>query len=1001
MADDAPPISYAEALRAAAPTTDDTVDPAWWAGLDAEGRMRFLARAVERARAIIQEGGAREPLLRAMRLTVGRQAFRRLRATLEAGESRAVTWDEPGLVITHPVEWTWDEVGDLIVERGKPVGRAGWGGAVLVTLGEERAADAADAPTTVSDLASESILVEALTGATREVVRWREKALDPGDGSPTFIVPEALRGELDGLEGDERRHRMDDLAAPHYPLHEVGEDYPEDQAFPSVVDFTLGAGDAVRVFVHLAIHATTVDADARTAHVPVWASLDVLNGPPLADWTDEDRTHLWEKVDDLFDMRPALAEADRILNGAENALGLVGELRERVFTNLPDAGTATSPTRYLLDGQSTVDADAAAMLHQVEGLKLPRRWGAIRRWDDLVDEEVERLKAQHGAAAVRSKAYPDAPLVRRDTKSGPVLELSKDAEETLLATVGHKGYRRILKGEDGIPREYLVKRLAAGKGGAGFVEVRLSWYGTADRLVAEEVERSERETRAKRSRMDGNLFEDLDDRLRERLDDHLTNMRAVKHARKVMEYALGRLGCDGRNPIEVPAYDFRHLLGLETARDAMARIDGCLLALEELHFEVHSKAGAGRTGKAGGRFLRGWTYEGRGAGAHADGIYQLDISPAFVGCLAVFTTTSNRAKDETFQAFDWTKRLDVEERKRLERFHRMPSALLPHYDRVKGFTDHQVHALRFVSEELTRNRDYVPAHRKGARIAKGPGATDYREYDRDFCPLLPEGRTFYAALGHFRKNPEAGWTLSGARRHATSTGGHAPEGILHRLGYSPPPGAASARRLHMMGEAIGDLRAVVEDALGGLVVARLGTGKDARWLTVEEALELPERDLGRVRWVPFVADDWLDRLRADLAADARERHRRGDVDYLLEVTTDRGRYAESVAALRGQAKRAAGEGADVAPIHERLRKARAARGLTQAQAAAVFGVARETLSRWERTEKPVPDHLVEVIARWAETGEAPTEADLAPTKARSAASKAAAEAGGGGDGPAV
>jgi len=207
--------------------------------------------------------------------------------------------------------------------------------------------------------------------------------------------------------------------------------------------------------------------------------------------------------------------------------------------------------------------------------------------------------------------------------------------------------------------------------------------------------------------------------------------------------------------------------------------------------------------------------------------------------------------------------------------------------------------------------------------------------------------------------------------------------------------------MHMMGEAIGDLRAVVEDALGGLVVARLGSVKDARWLTVEEALDLPERDLARVRWVPFVADDWLDRLRADLAADARERHRRGDVDYLLEVTTDRGRYAEGVAALRGTAKRAAGEGDDVAPVHERLRKARAARGLTQAQAAALFGVVRETLSRWERATKPVPDHLVEVIARWVETGEAPTEDDLAPTKARSTTSKAAAEAGGSGDGSAV
>src|SRR6202023_3255886 len=119
-----------------------------------------------------------------------------------------------------------------------------------------------------------------------------------------------------------------------------------------------------------------------------------------------------------------------------------------------------------------------------------------------------------------------------------------------------------------------------------------------------------------------------------------------------------------------------------------------------------------------------------------------------------------------------------------------------------------------------------------------PNATDAldpRLFDETFCPFLPEGK-FVAALGHFRRNPEAGFTLYGSASKAGKKSGAHVTGLVAVLGYLLPPGAAHNAR-----------RAVVVGYLGGVVVGKLGAqaGGTDIWLAFDKWTDLDEEALCR------------------------------------------------------------------------------------------------------------------------------------------------------------
>lgn len=173
---------------------------------------------------------------------------------------------------------------------------------------------------------------------------------------------------------------------------------------------------------------------------------------------------------------------------------------------------------------------AAQLVGFMDGSALPRKWGRVRTWDELVQDEVARLREVHGDAAFTPDPdIRDALLVRRHTAAGvEVLTLTKEAEEDLLEREGPRGFRRLLKNEDGIQTEFLVKQWRAG---GGRIRIRLSWYGLAWPLVAEAREAEEKRLREAKTTAASRLFEELNKDEKRRVDDGPSPLRARQRSK--------------------------------------------------------------------------------------------------------------------------------------------------------------------------------------------------------------------------------------------------------------------------------------------------------------------------------------------------------------------------------------------------------------------------------------------------------------------------------------
>lgn len=758
------------------------------------------------------------------------------------------------------------------------------------------------------------------------------------------------------------------------------------------------------------VYPLVVDERARHAYYPVVAGLSLWPHGEMPDdieqllwkspdpvlvaaWTPEQRKAHWEKVfAALAAIEEPLHARDEVDVDSNN-----GDDSTPPALPTPEVIAVTERERYLLEGPTRMDKRAATLVAYAHGLNLPRKWTAIRPWHQLVEKEIERLQKELGSEAFKSstargKKARSAGLIRRVRPNGEqVIELSEEAANALAERESLRGFRRLVRDEDGVQREYLIKHLRTPE---GRLEIRLSWYGMAWPLVGDALDYQQNSLRALESRTplgQPSLFEELEERRRSELNGMLRQMESIRDARLVMDLILRTFGRDGQNPLHIPAWQLRALLECESDDHGFTRVEGCLRALQEVRFHVKAdRNGPGGKAESFGPFIGDVKYIARGHGKHTDGDYYLQVSPGAIGCLQVFSTGQYKAANtERVLTYDWNKSLTQENRENLSGYSRGFLTLAPYYDRAKGFSPTQSNLLRWIERELTLNKDAARKSHNIKRASKGDAnAEEPRLYGHDFCPLLPRGLHYYGALGHFARNPETGRKLQSSER----AGGAAPnESLLTVMGQILPPRRARVQRHDVLAQALQDLQAVVEEALGGYAVAWLapsGSGK-GRWLSLQDAAGIPEKELLNATWFLFIAPDFRDRLAQDLEKYHAQRHADGKIPYPIRVTHDRQE------AHKGHLQ-AAGEHFDgqdgSEPVRVRLKNHRTAQKLSQAKVGQLFGVSQKTIDYWEKGPladeqgivrgKPIPQEMLPFVLRWIETNVPPTEAELANRKTR-------------------
>lgn len=807
-------------------------------------------------------------------------------------------------------------------------------------------------------------------------------------------------------------------------------DVPE-MAFTGEVQGVPYKGSVVMMF-----HPLVVDEDKKEAYFPVvtglvfgliepvsekwqdigeWAKADLALGP--AAWEEKDREALWESllvglVDELRKTSkvPAEEEAhvkDTVLE-VQSAHHVVKTSPITLTIQAPSPTIITTgapprerrPTAGVAFGYALASAQAMSIIRDSHKVRLPKKWSTLKRWEKLVDEEVRDIQEEEGDRAFEDlrKTTGDreerGPLLRRVTKSDgrELIVLTAEAQDRLRrrAALTGRGYIGIDKwGMERLFRQYEIGR-------GGLLEVSLSWQGLAGPLVDEwrSEKKHETEELARDLKKEAPLFAELDEEKRKRVDHRLAQLSLWEDGRLIMEAILGQVGKQRRNPVEIPAEAFRVLLWSKKAKSGdwppnwKQRVEGALSALNALTFDVRTYRT--ETFRTYGSMVGQWTYKPLGPGDHGDGVYIIDVSSNFMGCLRVFQGDKIRLRSgREAVSFFFDKDLTPEERKALgwgkgekatDTFVTFDAGR-PFYNAAAGLSSTQGHLLQFIELNITLRKNTARKGNKTAQVHRKAKTADLpRLYGTDFCPLLPEGQKFFGALGRFKRNPEAGFTLWGSESRAARH----PGGLLYHMGHTLPSGSARAKRAKAVQKALEDIRAVMVDHLGGIVAGYHG----GEWVAFEDFGGLDERTLTRrLRIFFFLPEDWEATRRAK-----------------YEETTGR-RVTEDVAEAEREAW---GEDAEERPLgsevatgetgfrgwslHERLRAMMIERGLRQKDLAVMFGVSAPVITYWLKGTEPdedgkvrgkaIPEDVAELIVRWVETGVPPTVEELEAMRAR-------------------
>lgn len=932
-----------------------------------------------------------------------------------------ISWAKPFVEIHHVVRW------DFTKEMPEAMG------GMTCTEEEDAALDAIKAGNDVEMeaafmAASAHLRQRLLLDATHGLVEIRDAGARKNDRR-RFTVPQPLQDHLDaatnttvtkdGVQGKPadvaRREAMVEALATPFAINAALLHFdrlrgvlPAEQArrlediartLPLLhVVFRKDNGETFTAIPVLAVAPLVVDMKARLAFFPITVGLvfDTEEGQPPVDparWTTEEEGDFWREV---FTSLEAEVERSHTADTSETS----------TLTPEPAAvARAVEATFPVAFRTAVVDNDVADILGRVVHLNMPvRRWETVPKLADLEAEEVARLTAAHGNVAFGDETHEALLVKRNKSKDQAVVRLAANAKRDLKVRAGldGNGYRDT---EDGV--EYLVRVFETPR---GFLEIGLSWERMAGPWVMDWREQVTAEAKKAEKDISESLYENLDDDRRKQANRLLYMVNRMGDGWKVLEVVLTQLGATGFNPVRMPAVALRVLLQIENDPHWKSRIDAALECLRGISVRVDGFAG--EPAKARGNLVSWWQYQGAGAGSHGEGEYWITVTPQAVGCLKVFESGVRKihGRDVTRYTFG-----TLEAKAKIEKAkhdkdvgfagYKAIDSGSPYYAVAEGLSAPEKALMALLDTEETKRgdtaRDYPPGRRK--EIQRPPNAKDAKEprvYDSSFCPLLEPGKTYHAALAHFSRNPEAGWTLGGTSSRATATGGARVGGLLDRMGFLVPPGRESAVRANYIRQALNAMKRVVVDYLEGVVVAHEGSG---RWLSFASASSMPERDMKTVKWLFFLPPDWRDIRRRKWEAHQAERQAKGETTHAWKTTSDTKVAETALQALRGQAgvvevnddTPGAAGGRGLVLVRHRLRKARLDRGLTLDAIGAMFGVGREAVRRWEVGVepdeedgkihgKPIPHDLLPLIVRWIETNEAPTSHEIQGRRQRPA-----------------
>lgn len=923
----------------------------------------------------------------------------------ETKSSDLFCWEHPWVELRYPVEWDWSNAQSTLESPVEsPVtphrDRLDW----LIKTTRHR---------------QELMVFEVLTHGAAKRRRAGRDFIIPSSVHSN-LINEALQ-EIPAKQHEKWIEAYLDLLLKPFTVGLMNDFADEEEDHPMrrlenvpPVRFSLEGG--VEGLAVVQVHPLVIDEVEQRAYYPVIAGLSLwpqgkvpkkisellwksAPADPVAGWTTKQKEAQWEKIfAALFDVE-SLFRSEPESSSRQRGRGEGDSDYPSTPLPTPKVITLTQQQRYLLEGPTRMDKRAATLVAYTHGLNLPRRWSTVRPWHQLEALEIERLQKELGEAAFKAQEEEEkktkrkrgALLLRRTRPSGEVVvELSEEAARELGERESLRGFRRLIRDEDGVQREYLIKRIRTPK---GFLEIRLSWYGMVWPFVEDAVEYRETSLQALNTQpMLGqpSLFEELEERRRADLNGQLRQMEAIRDARLVMDLILRTFGRNGENPLHVPAWQLRSLLECENENDGFRRVEGCLRALQEVRFSMHSESkGLGATVESFGPFIGDVKYIGRGRGRPTDGDYYLQISPGAIGCLQVFSTGQYKASNaERVMTYDWNRTLTREQRQELSGYDRGFLTLAPYYDRAKGFTPTQSNLLRFIERELTLNKDSArKSHRIKRAEKKDKNANEPRLYGHDFCPLLPRALHFYGALGHFTRNPETGRKLQSSRSQTS-------ESLLSVMGQVLPSKRARIQRQKVLTQVLQDMKAVVEEALGGHAIAwkpEEGKKRKGSWLTLKDAADLTEEELLQVSWFLFIAPDFRARLATDLEKYHAERYADGKTPYPIQVTHDQEKAKKSYLQVAGEHYESV---EDTVPLRVRLKEHRTANKLSQARVGELFGVSQKTIGYWEKGPlpdktgkvrgKPIPREMIPYVIRWIDTGQAPTPQELAARTTRRA-----------------
>lgn len=951
-----------------------------------------------------------------------------LRHYIEDPGEPEVTWQSPWTELHFPVEWDWTEGG--ILRRAPappaPLVEAFRKGEDLKKLEEGVVMYGAS---TIVDLAP----AEVLHGLTNRMAVH----IKGGKTVGALVTDPKLAKELDALTAEERDARFDALSEPFIiggltvedeagepyilaPLDHLGEEpgttlvgaeaiEENAQTFPSLFFTGEAAGVPFKGSVVIIIYPLTVNEDKREAYFPILTGLvfapvgDAGEGEeqPTVDpstWPAEDRTKLWKALlEDLPEkLRKELWKDEGTPETAapEGVSPLVAETPEPeapLPTTLVPAGAPPPERRKTAGvafGHTLASSQAMTIVRDAHKVHLPRKWSIIPRWEKLVEDEVRDLRGEEGDRAFedlrKATGDPDerGPLLRKVRRAGGKEEvvLTDEAQDRLRRRAGlGRGYLAVDRyGQERLYKLFEVK-------GGGFLEVGLSWQGLAGPLVDEWRATFKRKAEElARDLETPSLFEELDEEKKARVDKLLAQVIRWEDGRRIMEAILGQVGKQHRNPVEIPAEAFRVLLWPKRTRAGSwpknwkQRVDDALTALHALTFSFRTYRMEGVKGY--GSMLGQWVYKGLGPGDHGDGVYRIDVSSGFIGCLEVFQSGKQRLRSGVEAvSFHFARDLTQEERKALgwgkgqkaEDTFVTFDAGRAFYSAAAGLTPTQENLVHFIESGVTLKGDTARPENKAAQVSRRAGdAKEPRPYTAAFCPLLPEELVFHGALGHFKKNPEAGFTLAGGESRAARH----PGGLLHHMGHALPPGAARTQRAEVITRGLEDLKAVVVDYLGGVVVGHDGT----RWLPFENFRDLNERTLTRkLRLYIFLPEDWEAKRRTKWE-DVTGRRVTEDPEEAERETWE----AEDAGGDLGHEVASSADGFRGWPLPRRLRAMMRRRGLRQTDLAVMFEVSPPVITYWLGGKNPIPPDVDPLLVRWVENGTPPTAEELAALAAR-------------------